>query len=213
MWRIIQCVGFVAVICSPAVVSVVAETRYTIDQAHSEFVVQLFKAGVGSALAHDHVVRATTFTGEAQIDLATPANGMITVEIQTASLIIDEPAVRQKYGLTSHLSEKDRQQIHETMISTSQLDIAKYPTMTFTSTWIEAQTPVAYAVTGKLTIHGVTQLVTFPARVERRENTLHVTGSFRLKQSSFGYEPYSALFGAVKNQDEVLLHFDILAAS
>lgn len=30
-------------------------------------------------------------------------------------------------------------------------------------------------------------------------------------QSSFGYQPYSAFLGAVRNKDEVILHFDIIA--
>ena len=83
--------------------------------------------------------------------------------------------------------------------------------MKFTATRIEARTPGTYAITGKLTIRGITQSVTFPAQVERRDKALQVRGSFRFSQSSFGYEPYSALFGAVRNQDEVLFHFDVLA--
>lgn len=200
--------GFVFSIVLP---SAVAETVYTIDPTQSEFVVQLFKAGAGAVLAHDHIVRATLFTGQMQIDLATPTSGSIMVEVQAASLKVDEPTMRQKYSLPSQLREKDRQEIQETMMSQSQLDVEHYPLMQFTSTQIEAQTTGTYAITGKLTIRGVTQSVTFPTQVERRDKGLRVRGSFRFKQSSFGYEPYSALFGAVRNQDEVLLHFDVLA--
>src|SRR5947207_2050700 len=80
---------------------------YRIDPAQSELVVQLFKAGVGSALAHDHVVRATKYTGQIQVDPTAPTIAAITVEVQAASLTADEPAVRQKYGLPTALSEKD----------------------------------------------------------------------------------------------------------
>lgn len=118
---------------------------------------------------------------------------------------------RQKYSLASQLSEKDRQQIQETMMSASQLDVAHYPVMKFASTKIEARDTGTSAVTGNLTLRGITQSVTFPTQVERRDNTLHVRGSFRFKQSSFGYQPYSALFGAVRNQDEVLLQFAVVA--
>src|SRR5262245_19013504 len=111
MRNMVQAVWLFATILSMASVVTAEETTYTIDLARSELAVQLFKAGMGSALAHDHVVRATAFTGQVQIDLAAPANGSITVEVQTASLTIDEPATRQKYGLTSQLSEKDRQQV------------------------------------------------------------------------------------------------------
>jgi len=191
--------------------SIAAPTAYTVDPTQSEFVVQLFKTGAGAVLAHDHVVRATTFTGQVQIDLAAPAGGSIMVEVWTASLKADEPTIRQKYNLPSQLSEKDRQQIQETMLSTSQLDVAHYPVIKFASTQIETRTTGLHTVTGRLTIRGVTQEVTFPAQVERRDKALYAHGSFRFKQSSFGYEPYSAFFGAIRNQDEVLLHFDVLA--
>lgn len=199
------------VVCSAVVARADTKTTYTIDPARSEFIVQLFKAGVGSALAHDHVVRATTFTGQVQIDLTAPETGSITVDVQAASLKVDEPAMRQKYGLASQLSEKDRQQIQETMQSSSQLDVARYPVMKFVATKIETRQTGTYTVTGNFTIRGKTQIVTFPAQVERQENALHVKGSFRFQQSQFGYKPYSALFGAVRNQDEVLLHFDVIA--
>jgi polyisoprenoid-binding protein YceI len=184
---------------------------YTIDPAQSEFVVQLFKAGAGSALAHDHVVRATEYTGQIQADPTDPTTASITVEVKATSLKADEPALRQKYGLTSSLSEKDRQEIQASMESQNQLSVKQYPTITFQSTRIEPQAEGQYTVTGKLTIRGVTQPVTFPVRVERRDGAIRGWGSFRFLQSSFGYEPYSAFLGAVRNQDEVVLHFDLVA--
>jgi polyisoprenoid-binding protein YceI len=40
-------------------------------------------------------------------------------------------------------------------------DVAKYPTMTFTSTQIESAGPGKLKMTGNLTLHGVTKVVTF----------------------------------------------------
>src|SRR5438132_12196394 len=59
-----------------------AEQRvvYQIDPARSEIVVQLFKAGVGSALAHDHVVRATEYAGRIEGDPTVPTTASIVVE-------------------------------------------------------------------------------------------------------------------------------------
>lgn len=184
---------------------------YKIDPVQSEFVVQLFKAGIGAALAHDHVIRATAYVGQIQADPANPTTASIVVEVQTASLKADEPAVRQKYGLTAPLSEKERQEIQATMEAKTQLDVEHYPTMRFKSTRVEQQANGQYTVMGKLTLRGVTQSVTFPVNVEQRDGTMHGWGSFSVTQSSFGYQPYSAFLGAVRNQDEVVLHFDIVA--
>ncbi len=184
---------------------------YKIDPAQSEFVVQLFKAGRGAAWAHDHVVRATAYVGQIQADPADPTTAAIVVEVQTASLRADEPAVRQKYGLTTPLSEKERQEIQTTMEAKTQLDVEQYPSIRFKSTRVEQQAEGQYTVTGELTIRGVTRSVTFSVSVELREGTVHGWGSFSFTQSSFGYQPYSAFLGAVRNQDEAVLHFDIVA--
>jgi polyisoprenoid-binding protein YceI len=198
-------------VCFPG--SAQADTMwvYTIDPTQSEFVVQLFKAGVGAALAHDHVIRATEYTGEIQGDPTASTTAKIVVEVQATSLKADEPALRQKYGLTSSLSEQERREIQAAMEAQDQLFISRHPTLRFRSTRVEQQTDGAYLVSGELTIRGVTQVITFPAQVQQRDGVLHSWGSFRFKQSLFGYAPYSAFLGAVRNQDEVVLHFDIVA--
>jgi polyisoprenoid-binding protein YceI len=205
------CSGFFFVVLSGTVfASPGAETVYTIDPTRSELVVQLFKAGAGAAFAHDHVVRATTYIGQIRFDPTALNSASVTVEVQVASLKADEPAFRQKYNLPSQLSEKDQHSIQETMLSASQLDAARYPLMKFSSTKIEARGVGTYTVTGNLTIRKISQLVNFSTQIERRNDEFRVRGSFRFTQSSFGYQPYSALFGAVRNQDEVLLHFDVV---
>lgn len=190
-----------------------AETTvvYTLDPSRSELVVQLFKAGIGAKFAHDHVVRATSFAGQIRTDPADPSTTAITVEVQTTALQVDEPAVRQKYGLTTVPSDHERQEIQAAMAAKGQLDITQYPSIRFQSTAVEPQAQEQYRVTGDLTIRGVTQSFTFPVQAELRDDLLHGWGSFSFKQSSFGYQPYSALFGAIRNQDEVMLHFEVVA--
>jgi polyisoprenoid-binding protein YceI len=68
-----------------------------------------------------------------------------------------------------------------------------------------------YTVTGDLELRGVTQTVSLFVQAELQEDVLRGKGSARLLQSSFGYQPYSAFLGAVRNQDEVVLHVDIVA--
>lgn len=202
---------FFAVVWSAVVVCADAGPASTIDPTRSAFVVQVFKAGAGALLAHDHVVRATLDTGQIHFDRDTPANSSVTITVQAASLKVDEAEVRKKYNLPP-LSEKDRRQIQETMLSPSQLDAAQYPLIQFASTQIAAQTDELYTIMGDLTLRNITRTVSFSARIEPDQQTLHVSGSLRFNQSSFGYKPYSALFGAVRNQDEVVLHFDLVAS-
>src|SRR5215471_10768669 len=95
IWRfgIVMLLGLFSFVCS-----VSAQPKvYSVDAARSALVVQLFKAGIGGPLAHDHVVRATQFTGQIQADLADPTRSAITIEVQTPALQADEPTLRQKY--------------------------------------------------------------------------------------------------------------------
>jgi polyisoprenoid-binding protein YceI len=202
---VLSLAGFVD--CRPAA----AEDEYAVDSTKSEFVVQLFKAGVGAALAHDHVVRATQYTGRIRGAMDHPSSATIIIEVHAASLEVDEPKIRQKYHLSTMLSEQERKEIKTTMASPQQLAIAQYPTLLFKSTQIERQPDGDFTVNGELTIRGVTHSIKFPARVEVRDGALHAQGSVRFRQSSFGYEPYSALLGAIRNQDEAMLHFDVMA--
>ena len=186
---------------------------YVIDPSRSEVVVQLFKTGIGSALAHDHVVRATKYSGQARLDLAEPAAARISVEVDATALVVDEPEIRKKYDLPLGLSEDSRQDIQRTLESESQLDVRRYPAIRFRSTRVTAEGEGSYLVNGDLELRGVTRPISLSLRGSAQNAELHVVGSGRFLQSSYGYQPYSAFWGAVQNQDEVVLHVDIVAVS
>jgi hypothetical protein len=57
----------------------------------------------------------------------------------------------------------------------------------------------------------VTREVSFPATVALEARVLRARATLRFLQSSFGYRPYSALFGAIRNKDEVSLDVDLVA--
>jgi hypothetical protein len=42
-------------------------------------------------------------------------------------------------------------------------------------------------------------------------NIFRATATFTFMQSAFGYKPYSALLGAIKNKDAVMLHIQLVA--
>jgi polyisoprenoid-binding protein YceI len=185
--------------------------QFIIDPARSELVVQLFKTGVGGAFAHDHVVRATKYSGQIRLDLTAPTAAQIAVEVDATALVADEPETRQKYNLPLGLSAENRREIQQTLASESQLYVRRYPTIRFRSTRITPAREGRYTVTGDLELRGVTQTVSLFVQAELQEGVLRGKGSARLLQSSFGYQPYSAFLGAVKNQDEVVIHVDIVA--
>jgi polyisoprenoid-binding protein YceI len=98
------------------------------------------------------------------------------------------------------------------------LDVAKYPTITFKSTKVEAAGPNKWNVTGDLTLHGVTKPVVLA--VEGSGAPIQVMGMTRagasatatIKRSDFGLSWNKALeAGGVMVGDDVAISIDVEA--
>jgi polyisoprenoid-binding protein YceI len=98
------------------------------------------------------------------------------------------------------------------------LDVAKYPTITFKSTKVEADGPNKWKVTGDLTLHGVTKPVVL--EVESSGPPIKVMGNTRagasattkIKRSDFGLTWNKVLeSGGVMVGDEVAISIDVEA--
>lgn len=185
--------------------------RYRVDPARSALLLHVARAGPGARLGHDHAVEATEFSGTVVFDPAAPEAASVTVEVRTASLRVDEPAARRRLGLDGDLSTGQRADVTRAMHAADQLDVARFPTVRFASTRVEHHGAGEYRVTGTLTIRDVTREVSFPARVALEGPTLVGRATLTFRQSSFGYRPYSTLFGAIRNRDEVALHVELVA--
>ena len=200
----------IASIAATNIFAVAYAADYEIDAERSELVVRLFKGGVAAAIAHNHVIRAVEYAGGAEFDQRDPEAASIWVEAQTASLKADEPETRERFGLPKGISEKDRRKIQATMLSAKQMDVEEYPTLKFRSTNVEEQSDGRYQITGDLTIHGETRSIKFPITVEAENGDLYGSVTIDFKQSDFGIEPYSAMFGAVRNRDDAVLYAKIV---
>ncbi|MFL6248016.1 MAG: YceI family protein [Thermoanaerobaculia bacterium] len=84
------------------------------------------------------------FTADVNIDRANPAKSSVEFTIQTAS--VDTGNANRD----NHLRTADF------------FEVEKFPTITFKSTAITAKSANEFAVTGDLTMHGVTKRVTLP---------------------------------------------------
>jgi len=185
--------------------------QYQLDTRQSELVVRTFIDGVASSIGHDHVIQATRYTGTVHFYPAAPDQSQIVVVIDATSLNAAAPELRKKYGLPPGVDEDDRKTIEEHMKGEDQLAVARFKEIRFESTAIHAKGGNNYEVQGKLTIRGVTQPVTLEVQAEIKDGVFCGSGSLRFRQSRFGYEPFSAMRGALKNKDEVVLHVSLVA--
>ena len=168
--------------------------------------IQVYKdpTTVAQALAHDHVVQAKNWTGKASYDPADPSACDIRVHVPVNSLEVDERGLREQLGYDTFPSDSEREDIKAEMLGDKVLDADTYPTITFNSTGCEADGD-RVKVTGDMTIHGVTNSVTVPMALKADDVNFSAKGSIKIKSSDYGMPPYSAGFGALKNQDTMIL--------
>ena len=205
----ITCAAASSLLLAPGVVW---GATFRIDPGRTRLAVRLYREGLGSRLAHDHVVEATEVTGRVDYDAGRLEASSIVVEVRTASLRVDEPAARRRLGLEGDLSDSQRADVDKAMRAADQLDVAHHPTIRFASARVVPEAGGRLLrVTGQLTLRGVTRDLSFPATVALESGTFRGRATLTFLQSSFGYRPYSAVLGAIRNKDEVSLHIDLVA--
>jgi polyisoprenoid-binding protein YceI len=204
-------VGLACLVIAGGLAGPASAATFRVDPSRSSLVVQLFRDGVAAKLGHDHVVQATAFSGSVTYDPSAPALSSVTAQVHTASLKADDAQTRRRFGLEGQPSTNDIAEVEKSMKAEGQLDVARFPAITFASTTIAPEAPDRYLVAGQLTIRGVTRPVQFPATVVMEGNVFRATATLTFMQSAFGYKPYSALLGAIRNKDAVMLHIDLVA--
>jgi len=166
----------------------------TPKKQQSAVTIKVFKSGLFSGFAHNHVVVAPV--ARAAIDAAKPA---VEITVVTKEMKVTDPEV----------SDKDRAEIQSTMLGPKVLDQEKYPEIHFRSSRIEQTSPQHYRVAGTLGLHGAKQEIT----IEVTGGPEHFHGATKLKQSAYGIKPISLFGGSVKVKDELELEFDVYTAT
>ena len=131
--------------------------------------------------------------------------------MQTKSLVNDDAQVRRQFGLDPAVPEKDKKEVEKSMKGADQLDIGRFPTITFKSTSVEKVSDGKLTLVGDFTLHGTTKSIRMPITVSMKDGAVIGDGKIRFKQSDYGITPYSAFLGAVKNKDEVVLNVHLVA--
>ena len=180
---------------------------WALDSKGTALAVKTWKTGAGAGLAHDHIVRATKFSGSASLDDAGTAESLkLELVAEVNALTPDEPEDRRAYHLpNTPVPDSDRKKVKDTMIGDEQLDAAKFPTISFTVNKVYREESGVLQCLGKLTLHGVTKELLFPIKVKSTENKVEGEAAVKFRTSDFGVKPYSAALGLIRNKDEVEL--------
>jgi polyisoprenoid-binding protein YceI len=163
-----------------------------IDAEKSVMTVRVSKAGVFSALGHDHEIAAPIAAGS--VDTAART---VEIHIKTAAMKVRDP----------NASDKDRAEIQSTMLGPDVLDAAGHPEIVFRST-VSPGGAGSWTLNGNLMLHGQTH----PVTVQVKEAGEHYSGTCQFKQTEFGITPIKVAGGTIKVKDEIRIEFDIQLA-
>jgi hypothetical protein len=192
-------------------------SEYALDPAQSVFAVLTHKTGIGSAVAHDHLVVAPKPTVSLRFDPAAPEATAFSFRTLVAALEVDAPAQRAAWqsrfkalgihsGELPPVADADRAAIREAMLGESQLDVAAHPEIH--AEIVSVKLP---RVRLRLTIRGKSIERALSADFSEQDGMLkaELAGAFRFTE--FGIEPYSALFGAIRNDDVFHVFVSVVA--
>jgi polyisoprenoid-binding protein YceI len=95
------------------------------------------------------------------------------------------------------------------MLGEDNMQADRFPFVRIHSLQITGEAP-KFAAKVQVEMHGQTREMWVPLSVEGLPNRISVTGSFVLKQTDFGAQPYSVLGGLLAVQDEVPIEFKLI---
>jgi len=168
-----------------------ASSQKAIDPEGSVLTVRVYKAGLFSALGHDHEIRAPIHAG------------VFDEDKRTVDFVVDARALRV---LDSGISDKDREEIKITMLGPKVLDAANFSEIRFHSTEVIGSGENGWTVHGDLTLRGQTHTV----NVDVKRHDGRYRGTARLRQSDFGITPVTVAGGTIRVKDEVRVEFDVV---
>ena len=157
----------------------IAAGTWTVDPAHSSVEFSVKHMGIANVRGKFNEFEGTLEVGE---DLAhSRAHGTVKV----ASIDTNEEK------RDAHLRSPDF------------FNVEEHPEITYETTRIEPRDEESSCVYGNLTMHGVTKPITTSMTVTPTPSSFAASGVFRAKATDFGFDPYSAPFGVLKNRDEM----------
>ncbi len=172
----------------------IPEGTHTFGPENGSLWVKTGRGGAAAAAGHDLLIQVTAW--QATLEVAgDPAESTLAIEVDPASL-----RVRDGAGGVQPLLDGDKESIAQTI----EEEILKGMEIQFRSSTLEIADG-RIGVQGDLALVGNVHALAFDLSVE---DDLRLAGSFTLRQSDWGMEPYSTLFGALKVDDDVEVSVD-----
>jgi polyisoprenoid-binding protein YceI len=144
---------------------------------------------IGSKVTGKHDGGFKTFEGKVDVAGGKVVGSQVKIDMQSTWTDTEK--------LTGHLKSPDF------------FDVAKFPNSMFTVTSVDGEGD-ATKVTGNLELHGVTKAISFPAKVQVNDQSVHVTAEFAINRKDFGIVYPGKTDDLIR--DDVVIRFDLKAA-
>jgi polyisoprenoid-binding protein YceI len=184
--------------------------RYSVDAQSTELRLLVYRDGPLARFGHNHVILGRV-SGEILAGDTVASSGF-RLEIPVASFLMDPPAARAEEGeeFAAEVSEAARRATRENMLGKDGLDVAQHPLIRMASIGLVG--PVWNpTVTARVTLRGVARDLRFPAAVFLDRDMLTVVAAFRIRQTDFGIQPFSALNGGLLTRDALDIRMRVVA--
>jgi polyisoprenoid-binding protein YceI len=169
----------------------------------SSLTVWTYKEGLLSKVAHDLCIRATEWRAHATLEAARVS---VEVVVPVRGLRVQGQV---KDGQVTPLRDKDHREIEGNLSGRDVLDAARFPEVRYTGGLALPAGDGRARVEGQLTLHGSTQPLALDVEVRELADRWVVTGEVRLRQTTFGVKPYSAMLGTLRVQDELRVSWEV----
>lgn len=184
--------------------------RFLIEPGASEITVLLFKEGLFSGFAHNHVLVANDLSGEILLADGDLLLATARLSLPVESFQVDSPEHRSREGLSGSLSEEQRMEIRAAMLGPELLHVAKYPRITAVVERVKRNWPLITAWV-LIRIRGGEKRLAIPLEAELKGDLLTASGEFTALHSDFAIEPFSSFLGTVAVKDRFQVRFRIQA--
>ena len=164
-----------------------------------------------SNFGHDHVIVATNPSGTIEWDPSGATPCKVSISVPTAGLTADPPGMREQVGLDNRtISSSQMKDMLANMHGKRQLHSHVFPAISYEAASCSG-TEGTITVDGTMTIRGVGKAFSLPMTVSTTADEFRASGAVTLSHSDFGFGPFTAMMGALRNQDALEFRVDVQA--
>ena len=206
--------AYLVLLSSPAFVAAALPVHvndYTVDASRSLVIIHVSRAGMASALGHDHLISSRQLSGTATYASAELPRSQFSLQLLVNTLVVDDPVLRKQAGgkYAKAVSESARESTRRNMLSDKVLDAAVFGEINVQGRWQSGN-----LTNGRLalsvSLHGVRREMNVPVQIEIDAGKLIATGKFQVRQSDFAIKPFTTLAGALAVADMIEVDYRIV---